>query len=149
MPFVGQQDVSQTFPLFALHFSCPNDDSRPTFNHYLHCPFNNYSTPLHNFNSKSMRWILLINCLMQTQSFGAAPSHPPTIYDAFKGNDGKFDFSSTYYSCCIIQGKPTTIVFHSLTEAKLRLHMQNFKNVTHPHSWETAKTCWSKRRQKK
>lgn len=54
----------------ALNFSCPNDDPRPTFNHYLHCPFNNYSTPLHDFNSKSMRWIPLINCHIHTIFWG-------------------------------------------------------------------------------
>lgn len=40
-PLVGQQDVFfffLQFP-FALNFSCPNDDLRPAFNHYLCCPF--------------------------------------------------------------------------------------------------------------
>lgn len=85
-----------------------------------------------------------------TQSFGATSFFPPlTIYDAFKGNDGKFDFSSTYYLCCIMQGKPTTTEFDSLTEAKLRLLIQDFKNVTHSHSYETAWTLWPKIKQRK
>lgn len=44
--------------------SCPNDDPRHTFNHYLHCPFKNYSTPLHNFNHRNRRRILVINSLI-------------------------------------------------------------------------------------
>lgn len=31
---------SNTSPLLSISLkSCPNDDPRPTFNHYLHCPF--------------------------------------------------------------------------------------------------------------
>lgn len=40
---------SNTPPLLSVSLrSCHNDDPRHTFNHSLHCPFNNYSSPLHN-----------------------------------------------------------------------------------------------------
>lgn len=54
-PLVGQQDVPPQRSPFTSNLSCPNDDPRPAFNHYLRCPFNNSSTPVHNFNSRSMR----------------------------------------------------------------------------------------------
>lgn len=59
-------------PPFALNFSYPNDDPRPAFNHYLCCPFNNSSTFLHNFNSRSLRRTPLINSLID----GTSPSPP-------------------------------------------------------------------------
>lgn len=59
---------ANTPPLLSISLrSCPNDDPRLTFNHYLNCPFNNYSTPLHNFNTRRMRWIpVIVNCLIDT-----------------------------------------------------------------------------------
>lgn len=67
-----QQDVFQTPPPLAFNFSYPNDDPRPAFNHYLCCPFNNSSTFLHNFNSRSLRRTPLINSLIDRTS----PSPP-------------------------------------------------------------------------
>lgn len=73
---------SNTPPLLSISLrSCPNDDPRPTFNHYLHCPFNNYSTPLHNFNCRSMRWIpVIVNCLIDTIFWGYVFFFPHKIW---------------------------------------------------------------------
>lgn len=60
---------TQPAPSPTLSFSCPNDDPRPAFNHYLRCPFNNHSTPLHNFNSRCMRRFPLWLTVSYTQSF--------------------------------------------------------------------------------
>lgn len=151
MPLVGQQDVPQTPPRpFALNFSCPNDDPRPTFNHYLHCPFNNYSTPLHNFNSTSMRRLPVINCLIDTIFWGHVS--PTTSLSQYKmhSKETMENLTSPIHITYVVSNKRrqlTQRLLPSLTGAKSRLHMQDFKNVTHSHSCTTAWTLWSKRKQ--
>lgn len=131
---------------FALNFSCPNDDPRPTFNHYLHCPFNNYSTPLHNFNSTSMRRLPVINCLIDTIFWGHVS--PTTSLSQYK--ETMENLTSPIHFTFVVSNKRRQLTQHllpSLTGAKSRLHMQDFKNVTHSHSCKTAWTLWSKRKQ--
>lgn len=116
----------------AVNLTCPNDDPRPTFNHYMHCPFNNYSTPLHNFNSRSMKRIPVINCLIERIFWGHVNFNPPShpmLYDVFKVTDDKFDFSPTFYLCCHMQVKPDTTAFapNFWLRAKLRLHIKTLK----------------------
>lgn len=67
-------------PALALNFSYPNDDPRPAFNHYLCCPFNNSSTFLHNFNSRSLRWTPLINSLIDRTSPSPLASPSQTTF---------------------------------------------------------------------
>ena len=82
--------------------SCPNEDPRPTVNHYLHCPFNNYSTPLHNFNSSSIRWIpVIVICLIDTIFWGHVSCFFKR-YDAFKGNNEEFRRTIGFYDFCVL-----------------------------------------------
>lgn len=71
---VSKMFFANTPPLLSISLrSCPNDDPRLTFNHYLNCPFNNYSTTLHNFNTRGKRWIpVIVNCLIDTLFFSQA-----------------------------------------------------------------------------
>ncbi len=122
---------SNTPPLLSISLkSYPNDDPRLTFNHYLHCPFKNYSTPLHSFNSRSMRWIpVIVHSLIDAIFWGHVISFfflsPDMMHSKELRED--FDFLSKYYLCCIMQGKPTSMhLLPSLTEAKLRLLIQPF-----------------------
>lgn len=143
MPLVGQQDVSQTLPPCSQFMrSCPNDDPRPTFNHYLHCPFNNHSTPLHNFNCGSMRWIpVIVNCLIDTIFWGHIISFY-TRCNTLKGNDRKFRKSIVFNdSPCSISYAVSckTSSLPSLIEAKLRpLYGSLFYSVTHSYSYKAA-----------
>ena len=150
MPLVGQQDVSQTPPPPTPHpntlsislRSCPNDDPRPAFNHYLRCPFNNYSTPLHNFNCRSVRWIPVIgNCLIDTIFWGPRHYVHRKLWCIQRNRRGKSAFSSMYYLCCIMQGELTSAAsapkFDWSEVQALHtslLFKKKKKNVTHSHS---------------
>lgn len=125
---------SNTPPLLSISLrSCPNDDPRPTFNHYLHCPFNNYSTPLHNFNSRSMRCIpVIVNCLIDTIFWGHVSffsshdvMHSKEVMEHFEVFPMTFPRRITYAVSCKASSLPQHLL-PSLIEAKLRLHIRAF-----------------------
>lgn len=127
--------------LSILVRSCPNDDPRPTFNHYLHCPFNNYSTPLHNCNTRSMRWIpVIVNCLIDTVFCGQAVFF--TSSEAYR-----FYYIHSYPSMNLNMLYHGIVAFFPLfNEVKLRLPFFFCQNVTHSHTYRPAWTLWSKRK---
>ena len=107
-PYWSARCFSTTPRLLSISLrSCPNDDPRPTFNHYLHCPFNNYSTPLHSFNCRSMRRVpVIVNCLIDTIFWGHVSSS--CIERKWWNFFVFYDFSSNYYLCCIMHDKLTS-----------------------------------------